>query len=572
MSTPYEDGNPDSPICIVGEAPSFVEIQRGKPFVGPSGELLEKCLHAAGILRRDCYVINVFEDQVKKPADGEGKIFDQHNNLLWTPSGFTQDGRAASAASLARLRASKANVIIPLGGTALHMAIRQFDGETEKPFEKKSISKWRGSIFYGVDGRKLVPTYHPSFALKGKYEGRYYIISDLRKAKAESVTPEFIPTKRNLIIDPSFSQCVNFMKHCLQAPLVNTDIEVLGGQMDCFSLAVSPHEAITIPLLDTNFDNRWSESEEFQILELYARILGSERIAKVNQNIGFDLSTLLLLNKFVPRGVFHDPMVAFSVMNPFLEKGLGVICSMYTREPYYKDDGTLKDSPTVEDFARRWEYCGKDSAISLESWLGLEKDLTEGGYWETYNLHMGELPSLVYMMVRGTLINESSLANVKIQARKDLAELIAKLGEATGRPIITEAPKKAADKRAALANDSLNINSPKQLCDHFYTRKKKKPYTNPGGGMTIDDKALAQLVRRYGMVDAKLMQEYRAKSKLISTYLEMGYDQDKRMRCSYNIRGTWTGRLSSSQTIFETGGNMQNIPPEMREFFVTDCA
>ena len=66
------------------------------------------------------------------------------------------------------------------------------------------------------------------------------------------------------------------------------------------------------------------------------------------------------------------------------------------------------------------------------------------------------------------------------------------------------------------------------------------------------------------------MQEYRSQSKMLNTYLEMGYDSDRRLRCSYNIRGTWTGRLSSSQTIFETGGNFQNIPPEMRGFLVSD--
>lgn len=585
MTLPYEDGNPNAPICLIGEAPSFLEMKMGKPFVGPAGQLLEKCLHAAKILRRDTYIINVFETQVIKKKE-KPEIFDEWGNVLWTPGkGFTEIGKDRSKNALAKIRACGANVLVPLGGVALHMCIRQFHKETpqnpitssftepqdvEDKFEKKSISKWRGSIFYGIDNRKIVPTYHPSFALKGQYEGRYYIVSDLRKAKAESTHPQFIPTPRKLIIDPSFETCVHFMKRCLQAPIVDTDIEVLGGQMDCFSLSTSPNEAISIPLLDAGFNHRWSEAEERQILELYARILGSQHIAKVNQNIAFDIATLIQLNKIVTRGVVHDPMVAFSVMNPFLDKGLGVICSMTTREPYYKDDGTLKDSPTVADFAKRWEYNAKDAAIALEAWNVLEKDLTEENYWETYNLHMGEIPAIVYMMVSGLLINEKELEITKKIARTELQETIAKLSIAMGRPVIVKAPKNVKEKREAAATNAINVNSPAQLKQYFYADKGIKPYTNPGGVPTTDDKALAQLIRRYSLPEAKLMQEYRAQSKMLNTYLEMGYDGDRRLRCSYNIRGTWTGRLSSSQTIFETGGNFQNIPPEMRGFLVSD--
>lgn len=43
-----------------------------------------------------------------------------------------------------------------------------------------------------------------------------------------------------------------------------------------------------------------------------------------------------------------------------------------------------------------------------------------------------------------------------------------------------------------------------------------------------------------------------------------------RLRCSWNPRGTWTGRLSSSANVFGTGGNMQNLHPEFMEFLVAD--
>ena len=47
-------------------------------------------------------------------------------------------------------------------------------------------------------------------------------------------------------------------------------------------------------------------------------------------------------------------------------------------------------------------------------------------------------------------------------------------------------------------------------------------------------------------------------------------DEDGRHRTSYNIGGTETGRLSSSTSVLGTGGNAQNIAPELRRVFISD--
>ncbi|MBU2685704.1 MAG: hypothetical protein KKF27_20875, partial [Gammaproteobacteria bacterium] len=57
----------------------------------------------------------------------------------------------------------------------------------------------------------------------------------------------------------------------------------------------------------------------------------------------------------------------------------------------------------------------------------------------------------------------------------------------------------------------------------------------------------------------------------ISTYLNIGkVDEDGRYRSSYNPVGAETGRLSSGQTIFKTGGNQQNWPHDLLRFFLFD--
>jgi len=53
------DGNPDSRIMIIGEAPGAQEDRQGKPFVGPAGQLLDRMLAAIGLDREQVYITNL---------------------------------------------------------------------------------------------------------------------------------------------------------------------------------------------------------------------------------------------------------------------------------------------------------------------------------------------------------------------------------------------------------------------------------------------------------------------------------------------------------------------------------
>lgn len=55
----FGEGNPDAKIYFLGEAPGFWEDQKGKPFVGEAGKLLDKTLSEIGIKREDVYISNV---------------------------------------------------------------------------------------------------------------------------------------------------------------------------------------------------------------------------------------------------------------------------------------------------------------------------------------------------------------------------------------------------------------------------------------------------------------------------------------------------------------------------------
>lgn len=172
-----------------------------------------------------------------------------------------------------------------------------------------------------------------------------------------------------------------------------------------------------------------------------------------------------------------------------------------------------------------------------------------------YNNTIGIYEPLMYMMTRGIKVNFNALEST----RRDVVETRNKLQEELNE----------------LCGRELNVNSPKDCQRYFYGELGIKPYTNAKtGNYTTDDKAMQRIARgtqtRQGLKQASLVQEIRGLQKLLGTYLEINFDDDGRLRCSYNPRGTRTGRLSSSKTIYDTGTNQQNLPPEFKKFLVAD--
>jgi DNA polymerase-1 len=146
---------------------------------------------------------------------------------------------------------------------------------------------------------------------------------------------------------------------------------------------------------------------------------------------------------------------------------------------------------------------------------------------------------------------------------------------------MAEYKEKQQEKLDQLAEDlnrevgyEINYNSPPQMMKYFYEECGIKPYFNrKTHKMTSDVDALKRIYRqnRKGSLAARLMLDIRSLSKRISTYLNIGkVDKDGRYRSSYKPVGAETGRLSSGETIFGTGGNQQNWPHDLLRFFLFD--
>lgn len=199
-------------------------------------------------------------------------------------------------------------------------------------------------------------------------------------------------------------------------------------------------------------------------------------------------------------------------------------------------------------------YNAIDAAATIEIWNSIKSDLDTRGYYKAYDMTMSFFPALMAMQTRGICVNATAMEQTKIDITNKRLALQEELNQ--------------------LCGFELNCNSPKQCAQYFYVTKGRPTYYNKDGGVTTDDKALQRLARGTakmpGLREARLVQDIRGLVKLYGTYLDIDFDADGRLRCSYNPRGTKFGRLSSSATVFGTGTNLQNLPQEFKKFLVPD--
>lgn len=141
-------GNPEAKLLLIGEAPGPQENIKGKPFVGPSGQLLDKVLLSAEFdPEKDVYITNsVF----RMPPGEDGKAFRKPTNReveYYRPFVFEI------------IRLIDPLVILLIGNIACQSVL-----------DKTGITSLRGQWFQ-ADGRWLMPIFHPSYLLRNPARG-----------------------------------------------------------------------------------------------------------------------------------------------------------------------------------------------------------------------------------------------------------------------------------------------------------------------------------------------------------------------------------------------------------------
>ncbi|MFC0387033.1 uracil-DNA glycosylase [Muricoccus vinaceus] len=138
------DGVPDSGLVLVGEAPGADEDRQGRPFVGVSGQLLDRMLASIGVERaRNAYLTNILPWRPpgnRTPTDAEMNIF--------TP--FV----------LRHLALVRPRHVVLLGGTAAKALLRRNEGIT------RLRGRWHALDVPGLGTVPTLATLHPAYLLR----------------------------------------------------------------------------------------------------------------------------------------------------------------------------------------------------------------------------------------------------------------------------------------------------------------------------------------------------------------------------------------------------------------------
>lgn len=205
-----------------------------------------------------------------------------------------------------------------------------------------------------------------------------------------------------------------------------------------------------------------------------------------------------------------------------------------------------------------WLYNGLDCCVTHEVFDVIEPQL-DNQTRATYELSKALQAPVLEMKLRGVRVDFALRDKVVKEYEKQIAQLEEGLNF-----IISD----------GIGVPGLNWRSPKQLKELLYgvlgippvKKRNAKGFYEP----TVNRDALEQLdVYFNAQPIISHILGLRDIAKKVGV-LKTGIDRDGRMRTSYNIAGTSTGRFSSSLSDFGTGTNLQNIEDRLRSVFVAD--
>ena len=339
--TVLPDGPADCPFVVVGEAPGQEEMLRGKPFVGPSGRLLNRLLGAAGFKRgENVRVLNVFDyklpgNSLKNVGVGArdkpkptGDWYDRWATVpvesgVWVPP---EVGKPA----LERLRAdlSSAKVALACGATATWalLGVRTAG----------RMGDLRGTVMESplVTALKVVPTWHPAAVLRN-YSLNPLLWADILKARRVLNTPAWRAPEVSIRVAETPEDVAEFLDRA-RSHLCAVDIETHRNQIDMIGFSVGT-EALVVPFIGPDGANYWQTlGDEYEVLRAIRDYLADSTARKLFHNAAFDVWVLWEWWEIPVRGQVEDSMVLHHAISPEMPKDLATLASLYTDLPSWK--------------------------------------------------------------------------------------------------------------------------------------------------------------------------------------------------------------------------------------------
>lgn len=336
-----------------------------------------------------------------------------------------------------------------------------------------------------------------------------------------------------------------------------TSLDTLTTELVGFSLAWKAGAGVYVPLSAVKKNDAFAE---------LSRIFSCKTATVVMHNGKFDYEVLIsngfslknasnsgelsLFNVdecekkaiFVPDCKIFDTMVAAWILqpdelgrNPF---ALETLSEKYLHLKGISFDEIVEKGKTFADvpLEKAAEYCAEDSDFTLKLFFELKPKLAENGLLSLFeNTEMRLLPLLSQMEIAGIHLDSAALKAYHGELSEKIVQIQQEIFDLVGH--------------------EFNIASTKQLQQVLFEERGLKAGKKTKTGFSTDTAVMEELAL-VDPVPAKIL-EYRAKSKLLSTYVDALpelADAAGRVHTTFLQTGTATGRLSSRDP------NLQNIP------------
>ena len=526
-------------LAIIGDSPSKDDSMTGRLFTGAPGNVLQALLTNHAIIRPGVLMANIINSTPPKHPKRPGTYYSYEN--------YTNDG----IDSTAYLREGYTALSRGLSEFEPHCCLLLGSGPIVAAGITHPISSFRGTIFQCTNstsplfGLKCVAGYSPSHVVRNWHDN-VLLDHDIERALAQSYFPETRLPQRAIQVDLTPYQVFERLAAIQSGQTISIDIEgTVTRGITCIGIAESPlHGFVFWPC-------KMLGDQQTRVFRELGRVLADARIGKILQNSLYDNFALAWKWKMPIRGVVWDTMLSGWELLPEMEKGLGTLASIYTEEPYYKAERKVTDERTHS------LYCGKDATVTYEIMQKHSSCMNESQK-KHFQFNMSLLPALLYMEHRGIKYDKERAQETLKKVREDMSTLLTKIEAVAGRPVNP--------------NSSAGANS---LANILYKHLKYPPqYAKEAGRrtdrLTANADALLSLARHeqpgsiiYNLLEWRALEGQRKQ-------LEIDSDPDGRVRCSYNLVGTETGRMACYESPSGSGMNMQTVMAKFRDLYRAD--
>ena len=508
----HPQGPESALIMLVTDSPTEDDQKAGKLFYGRYTSVIKELFSEIKVKIESTYRTSLFKERLVYNGTNKKPLREAVNLAL-----SHRDYRKLLVDEILNIRPK---VVVPLGEISFNF----LTGE-------KSLSNFRGSVLPlrqeiisqdpFLSSVKVVPSLSPR-DLYVDPSAKVYTRIDYERISS-IVNGTFVQEDANVFLPKTIGEVLEWF-HKFKKPLGVLDIEARFSIPVCIGFSFDRNNAMVVPLIDNKFD----KAVLVEFWKIIEKIL--QECSWVNQNMKYDLHRLRWFG-FQDYRIVGDTALRATCIYPEFEKKLAFLNSIYTDMPYFKGEGKNAGGG---DKVRFYTYCGKDCISTYRIYQEQEKEIEELGI-RTYVDKVQELFwPYVRMERRGIGIDE--------QERQKLLAYY-ELKFYTYRETI----------RFKLNEPTFNPMSGEQNCNLFYKRFKLPTIINKKTGQpTSDEEAIdTHCVDNCNDDPFKylILQLIRGCKKIhkVIEALQTVRHPDGRMRCSYDLGGTNTGRSAGKK-------------------------